>query len=354
VASATPAAIELIDIGLSYPDGTRALDRISLSVPDGSVMALLGPSGSGKSTALKVVGGLLPATDGRVRVGGVDVTDVPSERRNVGIVFQSYALFPNMSVQDNVGFGLRVRGVARAQRAERVAAMLSAMKIAHLRDKRIRQISGGEAQRVALARAMVFNPSILLMDEPLSALDAQIRDDLRAELRRFLREFRTTTIYVTHDQTEALALGDRVAVMRQGRIVQTGTPAEIYTRPSCLFVASFIGNANLIPCSSAGGHRLTLPFAVVDVEAAREPGDYVFMFRPEDAAVAGDGRRRDFTIKVDEVVYLGSRARIVGHTETGHRILLDARDAGRVRVGDPLPIAVDRQNCHVLDKEAAS
>ena len=226
------ATIELLDVGVTYPDGTRALDRVSLRLPEGEVTAVLGTSGSGKSTALKVVGGLLPATDGRVLVDGRDVTDVPAEKRDIGIVFQSYALFPNMTVEENVGFGLRVRGVPPAARRERVAAMLATVKIGHLADKRPRQLSGGEAQRVALARAMVFQPKILLMDEPLSALDAQIRDELRAELRRFLQEFRTTTVYVTHDQTEALALGDRVAVMRGGRVVQSGTPGEIYARPA--------------------------------------------------------------------------------------------------------------------------
>ena len=348
------AAIELVGIGVSYPDGTRALDGVSLTVPEGKVTAVLGPSGSGKSTALKVVGGLVPATDGRVLVGGEDITALPSEQRNVGIVFQSYALFPNMTVEDNIGFGLKVRGVPPAPRRERVGAMLRAMKIEHLRDKRTRQISGGEAQRVALARAMIFNPRILLMDEPLSALDAQIRDDLRAELRRFLREFRTTTIYVTHDQTEALALGDRVAVMRRGRVVQVGTPAEIYGQPASLFVAAFIGNANLIPCTSDGGCRLTMPFGAVEAGSATAAGEHVLMFRPEDVNIGGHGRPNDFTVKVEEVVYLGSRVRVTGHAVTGHRLLLDVRSADTVQVGDVVPITLDPQKLHVLEKEDVS
>jgi putative spermidine/putrescine transport system ATP-binding protein len=348
------AAIELVGIGVSYPDGTRALDGVSLTVPEGKVTAVLGPSGSGKSTALKVVGGLVPATDGRVLVGGEDITALPSEQRNVGIVFQSYALFPNMTVEDNIGFGLKVRGVPPAPRRERVGVMLRAMKIEHLRDKRTRQISGGEAQRVALARAMVFNPRILLMDEPLSALDAQIRDDLRAELRRFLREFRTTTIYVTHDQTEALALGDRVAVMRRGRVVQVGTPAEIYGRPASLFVAAFVGNANLVPCTSDGGRRLTMPFGAVEAGRATASGEHVLMFRPEDVSIGGQGRPSDFTVKVEEVVYLGSRVRVTGHAVTGHRLLLDVRRADTVQVGDVVPITLDMQKLHVLAKEDVS
>ena len=348
------AAIELLDVGVTYPDGTRALDRVSLQVPEGQVTAVLGPSGSGKSTALKVIGGLQPATEGRVLAGGRDVTDVPAEKRDIGIVFQSYALFPNMTVEENVGFGLRVRGLPPAARRERVAAMLATVKIAHLADKRPRQISGGEAQRVALARAMVFQPQILLMDEPLSALDAQIRDELRAELRRFLQEFRTTTVYVTHDQTEALALGDRVAGMRGGRVVQTGTPAEIYARPASLFVARFIGQANLVPCVCDGHGGFTLPFAEVRDGGAERPaapvGERVLMFRPEDVAIARDGAPH-FSVKVEDAVYLGSRIRLGARTDCGQRILLDVDNVVRVDVGDRLPVRLDVAKAHVLDKE---
>jgi putative spermidine/putrescine transport system ATP-binding protein len=346
------ATIELIDVGVTYPDGTRALDHVSLTVPEDKVTAVLGPSGSGKSTALKVIGGLVETTEGKVLIDGRDVTAVPAERREAGVVFQSYALFPNMTVEENVGFGLKVRGVPPAQRRERVSWMLSTMKIERLRDKRIRQISGGEAQRVALARAMVFNPKILLMDEPLSALDAQIRDDLRAELRRFLAEFRTTTVYVTHDQTEALSLGDQVAVMRNGRVVQIGAPAEIYGRPASLFVAGFIGNANLIPCVCDGRGALTLPFG--RVEAPGHPagtGDWIAMFRPEDIGICSDGMAPHFALKVEDVVYLGNRIRLRGSAATGHRILLDVGVSRRIDVGDVVPVRVDVDKIHVLNKE---
>jgi putative spermidine/putrescine transport system ATP-binding protein len=346
------ATIELIDVGVTYPDGTRALDHVSLTVPENKVTAVLGPSGSGKSTALKVIGGLVETSEGRVLIGGQDVTAVPAERRDAGVVFQSYALFPNMTVEENVGFGLRVRGVAPAERRERVSWMLSTMKIERLRDKRIRQISGGEAQRVALARAMVFNPKILLMDEPLSALDAQIRDDLRAELRRFLTEFRTTTVYVTHDQTEALSLGDQVAVMRSGRVMQTGTPAEIYSRPASLFVAAFIGNANLVPCVCDGRGGFTLPFGSLTAVGHPAPaGERIVMFRPEDVCIGHEGSSPHFSIKVEDVVYLGSRIRVRASAATGHRILLDVSASGRFDVGDVLPVRVDLGKIHVLNKE---
>lgn len=346
------ATIDLIDVGVSYPDGTRALDHVSLTVPEDKVTAVLGPSGSGKSTALKVVGGLVEATEGRVLIGGQDVTAVPPEKRDAGIVFQSYALFPNMTVEQNVGFGLRVRGIGLAERSERVSWILSTMKIDRLRDKQIRQISGGEAQRVALARAMVFNPKILLMDEPLSALDAQIRDDLRAELRRFLQEFRTTTVYVTHDQTEALSLGDQVAVMRNGRVVQVGTPAEIYSRPASLFVAGFIGNANLVPCVCDGRGAFRLPFGALDAAGhPSPPGDRMLMFRPEDVRPCEGGAAAHFSLKVEDVVYLGSRIRLGGSTATGHRILLDVGASLRVDVGDVVPVRVDAAKIHILNKE---
>jgi putative spermidine/putrescine transport system ATP-binding protein len=346
------AVIELRDIGVTYPDGTRALESVSLTVAEGEVMAILGPSGSGKSTALKVVGGLVDATDGRVLIDGRDVTRVPAEKREIGIVFQSYALFPNMTVAENVEFGLRVRRVAPADRRARVAAMLATARIAHLADKRPRQISGGEAQRVALARAMVFKPKILLMDEPLSALDAQIRDELRGELRRFLQEFRTTTIYVTHDQTEALGLGDRVAVMRHGRVVQVGTPAETYSRPASLFVASFIGQANLVPCVADGRGGFALSFGAVQATGRATPaGERILMFRPEDVTIARNGAGH-FSVTVDDAVYLGNRIRVGARTDTGQRILLDVENAARVGVGEVLPVRLDVDKIHVLDREA--
>jgi putative spermidine/putrescine transport system ATP-binding protein len=346
------ATIEIRDVGVDYPDGTRALNGVSLIVPEGKVTAVLGPSGSGKSTVLKVIGGLVPATTGRVLIDGSDVTHVPAEKRDAGIVFQTYALFPNMTVEENVGFGLKVRGVGAAVRHERVSAMLTTVKIGHLRGKRPRQLSGGEAQRVALARAMVFNPKILLMDEPLSALDAQIREDLRGELRRFLQAFGTTTVYVTHDQTEAMALGDQVAIMRAGRVIQVETPAEIYARPASLFVAGFVGNANLVPCVVDSTGRISFPFGEIEIPARHSRrGEQVLMFRPEDVVPVRGGQQSHFTIKIDEVVYLGSRRRLVGRADGGHRIVIDVENVFRVEVGDLLSVRLDVDKIHVLDKE---
>jgi putative spermidine/putrescine transport system ATP-binding protein len=346
------ATIELRDVSVVYPDGTHALSSVCLTVPEGKVTAVLGPSGSGKSTALKVIGGLVPATAGRIFVGGSDVTALPAEKRDAGIVFQSYALFPNMTVEENVEFGLKVRRIPPAERRKRVSAMLATVKIEPLRSKRPRQLSGGEAQRVALARAMVFNPKILLMDEPLSALDAQIRESLRGELRRFLQTFGTTTVYVTHDQAEAMALGDRVVILRGGRVMQVGAPAEVYARPASLFVAGFIGNANLVPCVVDGAGRISLPFGHIHIPCrGDELGERVLMFRPEDVVVTRGGPDTHFAVKIDEVVFLGSRRRLGGYVDGSYRVSIDVDNGSQAGVGDVLPVRLDVDKVHLLDKE---
>jgi putative spermidine/putrescine transport system ATP-binding protein len=353
------AKIELVGVSVMYADGTRAMDGVSLEVPDGKVTAVLGPSGSGKTSMLRVIGGLLPPATGHVLVDGRDVTGLPPEKRNFGIVFQSYALFPNMTVAENVEFGLRVRGVAGRERRERVSQVLDKVRIKALAAKRIRQISGGEAQRVALARAIVYNPQILLMDEPLSALDAQIRDELRGELRRFLREFRTTTVYVTHDQSEAMALGDQLVVMNRGRVVQVGSPADIYQHPANLFVATFIGNANLYPClitsDGNGNYHFGLPFGKFSAPAVelRNPpslGERILMIRPEALAIADEGQRAHFTVKVEEALYFGNRLRLGARTESHQPMLLDVDTSRRVAIGDLLPVRLELGKLHVLER----
>jgi ABC-type Fe3+/spermidine/putrescine transport system ATPase subunit len=227
---------------------------VSLGVPAGAFLALLGPSGCGKTTLLKLLGGYLAPGSGRVLLRGRDVTALPPERRNVGMVFQSYALFPHLSARRNVAFGLEVRGVPRAERQRRVEAMLTLVGLtAAERDRRPDALSGGQQQRVALARALVFAPDLLLLDEPLANLDRHLREQLRAELRRLQRETGVTAVLVTHDQEEALAVSDLVGVMAGGRLLQVGTPAEVYHRPRTPFVARFLGAANLLPTAARGG-----------------------------------------------------------------------------------------------------
>ena len=219
-------ALRLEACAKTFPNGTRALEAVTLHVDRGETVVFLGPSGCGKTTLLRIIAGLEgPDAGGRVLFNGNDVTDVPIERRNVGMVFQSYALFPNMSVAENIGYGLKIRGMSGKERGARITDLMELTGIGGLEQRRIDQLSGGQRQRVALARAVAVHPSVLLLDEPLTALDAALRERLRGELDRLLRTLGITTIYVTHDQAEAMALGDRIVVMRNGAIVQIGSPA---------------------------------------------------------------------------------------------------------------------------------
>ncbi|MCI0546281.1 MAG: ABC transporter ATP-binding protein [Candidatus Rokubacteria bacterium] len=239
-----------------------AVDDVSLEAAPGEFLSLVGPSGSGKSTVLRLVAGLLEPDAGQILLGGTDITAVPVHRRNLGLVFQSYALFPHMTVLENVAFGLRRRGVAGAEAASRVGRMLELVRLDALGGRHPRELSGGQQQRVALARALVTEPAVLLLDEPLSNLDALLRDEMRVELKRLQERLGTTMILVTHDQAEALALSDRVAVMDAGRVEQVGRPEAVYRRPATPFVARFLGRANflagVVAARDAGGVTVSL------------------------------------------------------------------------------------------------
>ncbi len=249
----------------TFADGTQALTPINLEIEGGETVVLLGPSGCGKTTLLRIIAGLeAPDKGGKILFNGEDVTDKTIEHRNVGMVFQSYALFPNMSVAENVGYGLKVRKDPKDVIDQRVKEMLEMMQITDLADRRIDQLSGGQRQRVALARAIAVRPRILLLDEPLTALDALLRDRLRMEIDGLLRRLNITAIYVTHDQAEAMALGDRIVVMSKGQIEQIGSPRDIYYRPVSNFVADFIGTINSLP----GSNKLCRPENVRLVEPA--------------------------------------------------------------------------------------
>ncbi|QAA76559.1 MAG: hypothetical protein BIP78_0793 [Candidatus Bipolaricaulis sibiricus] len=283
-----------------------AVENFSLAVADGEILALLGPSGCGKTTVLRIVAGLERPDAGRVVLAGRDATDWPPERRGVGLVFQSYALFPHLSVGANVAYGLRFRG---GDRKGRVRELLALVGLSGFERRRPHELSAGQQQRVALARALAPEPRVLLLDEPLSALDAALRKDLRAELRGLLGKLGTTSLYVTHDQEEALALADRVAVMREGRVEQVASPEELYHRPKTPFVASFLGRANLWPgrVVSVDGDRALVEVAGDQFPAERgacREGDEVFLFfRPEWVEV-GAG---PFTAEVEGAEYLGDR-----------------------------------------------
>ena len=245
IRDAKPVSIALYRCAKTFPDGTRALEPLDLAVDAGETVVFLGPSGCGKTTTLRIIAGLeAPDPGGRVLFDGRDVTTLTIERRNIGMVFQSYALFPNMSVAANVAYGLKIRRLGKGEIGERVAEMLAMMRIEALADRGIDQLSGGQRQRVALARALAVQPRALLLDEPLTALDAKLRDALRLDIDQLLRRLRITAIYVTHDQAEAMALGDRIVVMEHGRVAQVGRPRDIYQRPATPFVAEFVGTMN--------------------------------------------------------------------------------------------------------------
>ncbi|WP_433533138.1 ABC transporter ATP-binding protein [Micromonospora sp. CA-263727] len=274
-----------------------ALDGLDLDLAPGELVALLGPSGCGKTTALRVLAGLEDADRGQVLVDGVDVTTVPANRRDMGMVFQAYSLFPHLTARENVEFGLRLRGRPAAERRQRAGEMLDLVGIGSHADRYPHQLSGGQQQRVALARALAIRPRVLLLDEPLSALDAKVRVQLRDEIRRIQIEVGTTTLFVTHDQEEALAVADRVGVMRAGQLAQLGPPAEVYLRPASAFVADFVGLSNRLPGRVASNEVEVLGFRLPLVDPAAAPAEatsVTALVRPESVEVvaeeSGSGR----------------------------------------------------------------
>jgi len=311
--------ITLEGITKVFGSGTAAVaavDNVSLKVSSGELYFLLGPSGCGKTTLLRIIAGLTDPTAGRVLFGAKDVTNLPVERRNAAMVFQSYALWPHMTVEQNVQFAPKMKGVDRARRIEIARQQLLRVQMADFADRKPNQLSGGQQQRVALARALAAESEALLLDEPLSNLDARLRLHMRTELRRLIKQTRTTAIYVTHDQKEALSMADRIAVMNDGRIVQIGTPHELYARPATRFVADFLGEANFVDgrCIEAGPPaRIKTPLGViVAAEAPRDAAgrNVTCCIRPENVTIQPAGQGTDdapntIRARVDTSIYLG-------------------------------------------------
>jgi putative spermidine/putrescine transport system ATP-binding protein len=299
-------AVALRDLHRHYGP-VRALDGLTLEIAPGEMIALLGPSGCGKTTALRSLAGLDEPDSGSIVVDGRDITHVPANRRDMGVVFQAYSLFPNMSARDNVGYGLRLRGVDGAQRKRRVEELLELVGLGRHAAHYPHQLSGGQQQRVALARALAIQPTVLLLDEPLSALDAKVRRVLREEIRRIQIMVGTTAVFVTHDQEEALALGDRVGVMSAGRLEQIGPPAELYDRPRTAFVAEFVGLTNRLPGVARDGVASVLGSEVPLLDGSAGPGPVTALVRPEAVRVTPD---ETATARVLAVSFLGALCRV--------------------------------------------
>ena len=336
-----PLSIQLQDCAKTFADGTRVLEPLDVQIRAGETLVLLGPSGCGKTTTLRLIAGLeQPDAGGKVLFDGVDVTQQSIEARNVGMVFQSYALFPNMSVAENIGYGLRIRKLAAAAQRERVSEMLEMMRIAPLADRSIDQLSGGQRQRVALARALAVRPRALLLDEPLTALDARLRDTLRVEINQLLRRLAITTIYVTHDQAEAMALGDRIIVMSHGRVAQMGTPHEIYHQPANRYVAGFIGTMNRVQGEHRdGGFACTagrLRWSAAQASASTE-----LLFRPEDVTLVGSDEPADLVGTVTASLYLGDRTRLIIDVDQAQPLTMDCLARNAPPVGQSVCLQVD-------------
>jgi putative spermidine/putrescine transport system ATP-binding protein len=338
--------VRLTQCAKTFPDGTRALEPIDLSIEAGETLVILGPSGCGKTTTLRIVAGLeRPDAGGTVWFGPDDVTHLPIEKRNVGMVFQSYALFPNMTVEDNVAYGLRVRGLSRAERLAQAHALLERMQITALAQRRIDQLSGGQKQRVALARALAIQPRVLLLDEPLTALDAKLRDTLRQDLNALLRRIGITAVYVTHDQGEAMALGDRIVVMGKGRVEQIGKPREVYFAPTSRFVAEFIGTMNRLSGTAVNGH--------VEVDGGRIPlraprtGALDVLIRPEGLTLSSEAEAH-LRGRVQQALFLGDRLRLVIARDNGAELTVETSGRMQIETGQTVFLRVDPDAVLVL------
>lgn len=321
--------VQLTGLSKSYGDLT-AVYPIDLGIEKGDFLAILGPSGCGKTTLLRMLGGLETPNTGRIEIEGKDVTRLGPEKRSTNMVFQGYGLFPHMSVRQNVAYGLRVRDTPDAELTLRVDEILALVQLTAFADRQPGSLSGGQQQRVALARALVVRPTVLLLDEPLAALDLRLRKDMQAELRRIHRSLGGTFVFVTHDQEEALSLANRVVVMEAGRIVQQGKPEDVYRNPGSRFAATFIGEANLIPVNRQA-EKISLPDGSVIDNAGRD-GDTQLVLRPEAIFPVDAGKGR-FSGTVRDVIYLGHQVRVLVTIETEQEIAVHIPVSG----GQQLP-----------------
>jgi len=336
--SRTGVAVQLVDLRRRF-GRVNALDGLSIELAPGELVALLGPSGCGKTTALRALAGLERLDSGRILLDGRDITRMPASRRDMGMVFQAYSLFPHLSARDNVAFGLRLRGMAAAARRKVADRMLELVHLAAQGDRFPHELSGGQQQRVALARALAIEPQVLLLDEPLSALDAKVRAQLRDEIRRIQSEVGITTLFVTHDQDEALALADRVAVMFTGRLEQIAPPAELYERPRSARVAEFVGLSNRLPGVAERGTALVLGVRVPLLEGSAMDGPVTVLVRPEAIELQADAAGPD---RVVAASFLGSIARVQVRLADGTLVMaqVSSADVASYRHGDAVRVVL--------------
>jgi multiple sugar transport system ATP-binding protein len=331
------AEVEFHGVTKRFSAETTAVDALDLGVADGELMVLVGPSGCGKSTALRMVAGLEQPTEGSIRIGGRDVAGLSPGARDVAMVFQSYALYPHMTVRKNLAFPLRRRGIDKGEIDRSVAAVAEMLELTELLNRKPAQLSGGQRQRVAMGRALIREPVAFLLDEPLSNLDAQLRSELRAELKRLHARLETTMIYVTHDQVEAMTLGDRIAVMHRGRLLQVGTPEEVYRRPCNEFVARFVGSPamNLLPGTAVGeGAEVTVGIRPEALRPAAEcPGGVAL------------------GVAAEVVEPLGSDVFVHGRTDAGDEVVARLPGTARVAPGERLALAAPAGEVHRFDSE---
>ncbi len=344
-------------------DKVSVIEDLNLDVRDHEFMVLVGPSGCGKSTALRMIAGLEEISEGRIKIGGRVVNDLPPKSRDIAMVFQNYALYPHMTVRENLEFGLKIRKIPRPEIDRLVAEAAAILEISHLLDRKPKQLSGGQRQRVALGRAIIRKPAVYLFDEPLSNLDAKLRVQMRAEIKKLQRRLETTTVYVTHDQTEAMTMGSRIAVMKDGRIQQVGTPLEIYNRPENLFVANFIGTPpmNFVNATirnggallEASGFSLPVPESLRAIAAAADGKKVIVGIRPEhilEPSTPTRGEKAKLSADVEVIEPLGDE--VIVHVKVGGDVLVyKVEPQITPEVGQKLEIAVELDRLHLFDAQ---
>jgi multiple sugar transport system ATP-binding protein len=354
------ATVTFDHVTKAYADGTVAVNELDLLITDGEFLVLVGPSGCGKTTALRCLAGLEEITAGQIKIDARVVNRVPPKDRNIAMVFQSYALYPHMTVFDNLAFGLKLMKTPKQEIKRRVEEAAKILNLETLLERKPRALSGGQRQRVALGRAIVREPAAFLMDEPLSNLDAKLRVQTRAEILRLQRRLETTTVYVTHDQVEAMTMGDRIAVMNLGVLQQIGTPPELYDNPVNVFVAAFIGSPAM-NFATARAHDGKLVLGGTTLHLSGEPAkaaaqnlgrDLLIGFRPEDLVLNGNGRADDVHIpaQIDVVEYLGHEELIHAQAE-GHEIVALVPSEQKVQAGQEVKFAIQSDKLHVFDPE---